>query len=129
MKKFANTIWKMTAQLILVALIIFFAIQVQGVFFTTTNLISIVRQVPTMGIAALGIPFLMITGNLDFSTGAIYAFVGTFSAFLHLQGVNIYMAMLISVLLGIIIFCVTCWISITFNISRLVVSMAMNTTI
>ncbi len=129
LEKTINVMKKTTAQLILVALIIFFAIQIKGVFFTPTNLISIVRQVSTMGIAALGISFLMITGNLDFSTGAIYAFVGTFSAFLHLHGWGIYLAMGAAVLLGVLIFCITCWVSIAFKINRLVISMAMGTTI
>lgn len=124
-----NGMKKMTAQLILVALIAFFAIQVKGVFFTTNNLISIVRQVSTMGIAALGISFLMITGNLDFSTGAVYAFVGTFSAFMHKQGWNIYLSTGTALCLGILIFCITCWVSIAFKINRLVISMAMGTTI
>ena len=62
---------KSTAQLILVALIIFFGIKCQGMFFTVNNLISIVRQISTMGIAALGVSFLMISGNLDFSTGQV----------------------------------------------------------
>lgn len=128
-EKTTNVLKRTTAQLILIALIIFFAIQIKGVFFTPTNLISILRQVSTMGIAALGISFLMITGNLDFSTGAIYAFVGTFTAFMHQQGWNIYLAMSTAVLLGVLIFCLTCWISNTFKINRLVISMAMGTTI
>ena len=84
---------KSTAQLILVALIIFFGIKCQGMFFTVNNLISIVRQISTMGIAALGVSFLMISGNLDFSTGQVYAFVGTLSAWLYAMGVNIVLAM------------------------------------
>lgn len=127
--KISNALKKTTAQLILVALIVFFAIQIQGVFFTPANLISIVRQVSTMGIAALGISFLMITGNLDFSTGAIYAFVGTFTAFMHQQGWNIFLATSSAIVLGILIFCLSCWISIAFKINRLVISMAMGTTI
>ena len=127
--KISGALKKTTAQLILVALIIFFAIQIKGVFFTTANLISIVRQVSTMGIAALGISFLMITGNLDFSTGAIYAFVGTFTAFMHQQGWSILLATSAGIALGTLIFCLSCWISITFKINRLVISMAMGTTI
>lgn len=124
-----NIVRKSTAQLILLALIIYFAIECGAMFFTPGNLISIVRQVTTMGIAALGISFLMITGNLDFSTGQVYAFVGTLAAFLYNQGVNITLAMIIAVAGGILIFCVTCWISIKFNIGRLVISMAMGTAV
>lgn len=120
---------KSTAQLILLALVIFFAIECKGMFFTTQNLISIVRQVTTTGIAALGISLLMITGNLDFSTGAVYAFVGTLAALLYSLGVNMGAAMLLGVLSGILFLCLTCFISIRFDISRLVVSMAMNTAI
>ncbi len=82
-----------------------------------------------MGIAALGISFLMITGNLDFSTGQVYAFVGTLTAFLHAAGMNIVLAMIIALLGGVAIFCLTGWISINFKISRLVVSMAVGTAV
>lgn len=133
MKKIVNTgkriLGKFSAQLILIALIIYFGVECGAAFFSVNNLISIVRQVTTMGIAALGISFLMITGNLDFSTGQVYAFTGTLAAFLYAQGVPIAMAMLIGVVSAVIIFCLTCWISITFKIGRLVISMAMGTAV
>ena len=75
-KKIDKFVSKYTSQFILVFLLIFFAIECEGTFFTVDNIITIVRQVTTMGIAALGVSFLMITGNLDFSIGAIYALVG-----------------------------------------------------
>ena len=128
-EKAQDALGKFTAQLILIALIVFFGIRCGSIFFSVNNLISIVRQVTTMGIAALGISFLMITGNLDFSAGQVYAFVGTFAAFLYKAGVPILPAMLLGVLGGIAIFCVTCWISIRFRISRLVISMAMGTAV
>lgn len=120
---------KGSAQLILVALIIFFAIETGGTFFTPSNLISIVRQVTTTGIAALGVSFLMISGDLDFSTGQVYAFVGTLAAVLYAAGIPIVLAMLIGMVAGIAIFCLTCWISIHFHIGRLVISMAMGTAV
>ncbi len=129
---FANTLAvlkKSTAQIILLVLIIFFGIACGRVFFSVGNLISIVRQITTMGIAALGVSFLMISGNLDFSTGQTYAFVGTLAAFLYALGVPIYIAMLIALLGGVLIFCLTCWISTTFKIGRLVISMAVGTAV
>ena len=59
---------KSTAQIILVVLIVFFAIACGGGFFSVNNLISLVRQGATMGIASLGISFLVIFGNLVFLT-------------------------------------------------------------
>ncbi|MDD5953761.1 MAG: ABC transporter permease [Firmicutes bacterium] len=133
MKKVLNTgknlLSKFSAQLILVALIVYFGVECGAAFFSVNNLISIVRQVTTMGIAALGVSFLMITGNLDFSTGQVYAFTGTLAAVLYSQGVPIVAAMAAGVAGAIVIFCFTCWISIRFKISRLVVSMAMGTAV
>ena len=127
--KLVTFLKKSTAQLILLALIVFFRIRCGSLFFSVSNLISIVRQVTTMGIAALGVSFLMISGNLDFSTGQTYAFVGTLAAFLYSTGVPIYASMFISLLGGVAIFCLTCWISTTFQIGRLVISMAVGTAV
>lgn len=129
LNKTTNVLRKSTAQLILLALILFFGITCKGIFFTTNNLISIVRQVSTMGIAALGISFLMISGNLDFSTGQVYAFVGTLAAYLYSVGVPIVLAMLFGLVGGIAIFCFTCWVSSRFHINRLVISMAVGTAV
>ncbi len=120
---------KFSAQIILVALIIYFGVECGAAFFSVNNLISIVRQVTTMGIAALGISFLMITGNLDFSTGQVYAFVGTLAAFLYSVGVPIGIAMLAGVVGAVLVFCLTCWVSIRFKIGRLVISMAVGTAV
>lgn len=120
---------KSSAQIILVALIIFFGVECGSAFFSVNNLISIVRQVTTMGIAALGISFLMITGNLDFSTGQVYAFTGTVATFLYALGVPIGLAMLAGVVGAVLIFCLTCWVSIKFKIGRLVISMAIGTAV
>ena len=133
MKKISNALAyvlsRFSAQLILIALVAYFAVECGSAFFSVGNLISIVRQVTTMGIAALGISFLMITGNLDFSTGQVYAFTGTLAAFLYAQGVPIALAMLLGVVGAVLIFCLTCWISIQFKIGRLVISMAMGTAV
>ena len=130
-KKFVLIASKYTAQIILAALLIFFGIAVgPAKFFSSANLISIVRQITTMGIAALGISFLMITANLDFSVGAIYAFAGTFTAKLFTAyGINIYLAMLLALVCCILMSCFTGWVASTFGIPRMVTSMAMNTAI
>lgn len=129
LNKGMNVLSKSSAQIILVALVIFFGIECGSAFFSVNNLISIVRQVTTMGIAALGISFLMITGNLDFSTGQVYAFTGTMAAFLYALGVPIGVAMLAGVAGAVAIFCFTCWVSIKFKIGRLVISMAIGTAV
>lgn len=129
LKRTTDVLSKCSAQIILVALIVFFGIECGSAFFSVSNMISIVRQVTTMGIAALGISFLMVTGNLDFSTGQVYAFTGTLATFLYAQGVPIGVAMLIGVVGAVLIFCLSCWVSIKFKIGRLVISMAIGTAV
>lgn len=129
LKRTTDVLSKCSAQIILVALIIFFGIECGSAFFSVSNMISIVRQVTTMGIAALGISFLMVTGNLDFSTGQVYAFTGTLTTFLYAHGVPIWVAMLIGVVGAVLIFCLSCWVSIKFKIGRLVISMAIGTAV
>ncbi len=128
-KKTTDILGKSSAQIILVGLIIYFGIECGSAFFSVNNMISIVRQVTTMGIAALGVSFLMITGNLDFSTGQVYAFTGTLATFLYATGVPIGLAMLIGVVGAVLIFCLSCFVSIKFKIGRLVISMAIGTAV
>ena len=67
---------KFVAQILLLLIIIIFAAMKPATFFTLENLLTIIRQVATMGIVALGVSFLMLTGSLDFSVGKVYAFAG-----------------------------------------------------
>jgi ribose/xylose/arabinose/galactoside ABC-type transport system permease subunit len=129
LRQIGAVIRNIPAQLILLVLLVFFAVRLKGMFFTVDNLIAIIRQVTTLGIAALGVSFLMITANLDFSIGSIYAFVGVFTAVMYNLGWNIYLAMFVSILLGIALSVLTGWISITFKIPRLITSLAMLTAI
>ena len=78
-KEFAK---KRVAQILLVLIVIIFASIKPETFFTVDNLFTIVRQVATTGLIALGVSFLMLTGNLDFSVGKLYAFAGVCCALL-----------------------------------------------
>lgn len=116
---------KMVAQILLVLIIIIFAILKPDTFFTLSNIMTIVRQVATMGIVALGVSFLMLTGNLDFSVGKIYAFAGVVAALLYQAGINIWLASLIAVGCCILASVITGVISMKFDIPMLIVSIAM----
>lgn len=45
-------------------------------FFTITNLVNILRQAAVIGIISIGMTFVIITGGIDLSVGAIVAFSG-----------------------------------------------------
>ncbi|WP_072524419.1 ABC transporter permease [Clostridium sp. Marseille-P3244] len=116
---------KFVAQILLVIIIIIFAVMEPSTFFTLDNLLTIVRQVATMGMVALGVSFLMLTGNLDFSVGKIYAFAGVLCALLYQKGVPIWPAVLIAILACIGISMITGYVSMKFGIPMLIVSIAM----
>lgn len=91
-KEFAK---KRVAQILLVLIVIIFASIKPETFFTVDNLFTIVRQVATTGLIALGVSFLMLTGNLDFSVGKLYAFAGVCCALLYQRGLNIWVAIVL----------------------------------
>ena len=88
-KKVADLSKKFVAQILLVIIVILFAVLESERFFTVDNILTIIRQVATTGIVALGVSFLMLTGNLDFSVGKVYAFAGVACALLYLSLIHI----------------------------------------
>lgn len=53
---------------------------VRPVFLSPENLISIVHQVSIIGIMAIGMTFVVMTGGIDLSIGAVLAIAGVFTA-------------------------------------------------
>lgn len=65
---------------VLLVLCIFFTILAPATFFTTGNILNVARQVSTTGVIALGMLFVMITGNIDLSIGQTSTFAGLLCA-------------------------------------------------
>jgi ribose transport system permease protein len=53
---------------------------VSDVFFTSTNLFNLVRQVTPVGIISMGMLLVILTGGIDLSVGSIVAMVGVLCA-------------------------------------------------
>ncbi|MDB5053071.1 MAG: Ribose transporter permease protein [Bacilli bacterium] len=77
-------------------------------FFTISNILNVVRQVSFNGILAIGMTFVIITGGIDLSVGAILALSGVVSASLVLEGKGvvpagfaIFIGLLVGMLLGL----------------------------
>ncbi|MBD8689429.1 MULTISPECIES: ABC transporter permease [unclassified Rhizobium] len=49
-------------------------------FFTLNNIMNVLRQVSIVGILAVGMTFVILTGGIDLSVGAVMALVGTLCA-------------------------------------------------
>ena len=49
-------------------------------FFTVNNILNVLRQVSVVGILAVGMTFVILTGGIDLSVGAVMALAGTIAA-------------------------------------------------
>ena len=70
---------QLTLVLLLAAELIIFAFMTQN-FFTTSNMINVLRQVSITGISSLGMFMIILLGDIDLSVGSMYAFIGVISA-------------------------------------------------
>ena len=72
-------------------------------FLTFNNLSNLVRQTAIIGVVAIGMSFVIITGGIDLSVGAIVGFSGIFGAILMKTGMNMMLAIVISVLFSMLV--------------------------
>lgn len=93
--------------LILILLVLFVALSLASdTFFTTRNLSNLLRQTSINGIVALGMTFVIVSGGIDLSVGAVVGLSGMVAALLMSRGVDIWVsiaaALLVSMLVGVI---------------------------
>ena len=70
-------------------------------FFSVNNIMNVLRQVSIVGILAVGMTFVILTGGIDLSVGAVMALVGTISAGLMVNsGLPPALALMIGLVLG-----------------------------
>ncbi len=75
-------------------------------FFTVNNILNVLRQVSVVGILAVGMTFVILTGGIDLSVGAVMALAGTVAAGLMVNmglhgGLGIAAALLVGTGLGV----------------------------
>jgi ribose transport system permease protein len=75
---------------------------VSDVFFTSTNLFNLVRQVTPVGIISMGMLLVILTGGIDLSVGSIVAMVGVLSA-LFTQTMPLPLAIMASLACGLLV--------------------------
>lgn len=61
-------------------------------YLSEANLSVLMKAIPSLGIVALGVGFLMIAGEFDLSVGSIYAFTAIVASMLMLGGVSAWVA-------------------------------------
>jgi len=83
-------------------LIIILAV-ISDAFLTSTNIINVLRQISVIGIMAVGMTFVIATGGIDLSVGAVMALSGVISTSL-MRGdstVPVFAAVLCGILVGV----------------------------
>ena len=73
-------------------------------FFTTQNIIIVLRQVSINGILAIGVTFVIIAGGIDLSLGSVLALTGVVAAsFAHPGTYALIVPVMLGILTGVII--------------------------
>ena len=74
---------------------------VSPVFFSTRNLLNILRQISVNGIIAVGATFVIISGGIDLSVGSIVAMAGVIATSFAHPGDSVPLAFLLGTLVGL----------------------------
>jgi len=99
--------------LILILLVIIILMSIfSPKFLTANNIRNLVRQTSIIGVVAIGMTFVIISGGIDLSVGSILGVASIISSLLMVNGVGIFLSILISVVVctvlgvinGIIVF-------------------------
>lgn len=86
--------------LALLAMCIFLSVATDG-FLTSLNLLNVGRQISLLGIMAVGMTFVLISGEVDLSVGSNYAFSGLATGLLIISGWGLFPALLGGILCGV----------------------------
>lgn len=82
MSSFKNFIKQYFVLVILLFLIALFGVASPGSFLTVSNMFTIVRQSSIMGVATVGLLFIMIAGGIDLSLGSVISLQSVLAAVL-----------------------------------------------
>lgn len=113
--------------IVFVALFIGFSIA-NSRFIAPSNLITIVRQVSMYGIASIGMTFVILIAGIDLATGSIITLVNIVCAWLMVRlGINMWVAILISLALATLIGTLNGFMVSTVKIPALIATFASQT--
>lgn len=114
--------------IVLIPIVLLFIVSsvLSPVFLTASNLISLVRNISTMGIIAVMFTLLLIVKGLDLSVGALVGFSGVFlgklATTMHLP---ISLALLITVCIGLGVGVINGFLSVKVGIPSIIVTLGM----
>lgn len=123
MKNFKMFLGKYAIYFVLFFEIIFFSIASQY-FLSASNFINVLRQVSIVGIMAVGMTFVILTGGVDLSVGGVTACVGVICAKLMVSGWNPVFAILVALAFAAMVGTVNAFFSHEFKLNAMIVTLA-----
>ena len=132
-RNIAAMLKKHPLEIILLGLFFFLSLFAPG-FFTTSNLLNVLRNISTQGIIAFGMTMVIVSGEIDLSIGSVVALTGCLTAWLvsrlsPLVGLNIavFISIPASLFLGVIIGLFTGVARKRFNIPSFIITLSLLT--
>ena len=106
---------------VFVVILVFFIIS--PLFLSKENIGVILEIIPELGIVALGVTMLLVTGEIDLSLGSVFCFCPIILASLIEKGMSFPLSFIVSLLLGIGIGYINGFITITFAIPSFITTL------
>ena len=112
---------------------VFIALVLMGLFLSLAtpyflgvqNLLNIGRQVSLIGIMAVGMSFVLISGEVDLSIGSVYALCGLVSGMLMLAGWDLVPAIFAGLIVGCVIGLINGFLSTYGRLPSFIVTLGM----
>ena len=120
---FKDIFAKYAIYFVLLCLIIFFSFN-SPVFLTPTNLINVLRQVAVVGIVAVGMTFVILTGGIDLSIGGTIACSGVICSTLMINGVPAVLAIPVALTFSAVVGITNAFFSHEFKLNPMIVTLA-----
>lgn len=98
-------------------------------FYTSSNITTIFANLSYDLLLACGMTFVLILGGIDLSVGSVLAFVGVTSALMMKNGMPVWIAIIIGMLIGLACGCVTGVLVSKCHIAPFIASLAMMSTL
>ncbi len=110
----------------LILLIVGFSL-LEETFLNFNNILNILRQVSIVGICAVGMTFVILTGGMDLSVGSVVGLSAVSSAIMLSDGVNPIIAVAITLVFGAIIGLVNAYFINNVGIAPIIMTLGMMT--
>jgi ribose transport system permease protein len=116
--------WVDYAFIIGFVILIVITASMSDVFFTQRNLSNLMRQAVTNGVLSLGMLVVILTGGIDLSVGSIVALAGIMVAGMSKQGMPLFPAILICLVVGTAVGAVNGFFISRFKLQPFIVTLA-----